>query len=192
MEEKKKVFPRVECWLIHVKGMMELEHYLLETLIRMVIQAGVITRCCGWWVELDGKRILVVVWEHLHKILINDEGGDGGFAVERPGRPKDDQGDALQWWEELTLRVLNATLFLLRNHGLSLSWINIMPHSPYIKSTRDRKRVRNCSRLEETKKTTTCNMWSWTESWTTKEMRWYWESSNIWMGSVGWILMYWC
>ena len=169
---------------------MELEHYLLEILIRMVIQAGVITRCCGSLVELDGKRILVVVWGHLHKILINDEGGDGGFAVERPCRHQDDQGD--QWWEELTLHVLNATLFLLRIHGLSLSWVNIMPHSPYIKSTRDRKRVRNCARLEETKKTTTCNVWPWTESWTRKETRWYWESSNIWMGSVGWMLMYWC
>lgn len=95
MREKKKFFPRVECWLIHVKRMKGLEHYHLKIFVRMVIQAGDITRCGSWWVEFDGKRIFVGVWEHLPQNTSQLYRRWWWLCSGETGKYQDDQGDTL-------------------------------------------------------------------------------------------------
>lgn len=85
---EEKFFPRVECWLIHVKRMKGLEHYHLKIFVRWWFrQETLLDVAVGGW-NLMVKGCCWSLRASSTKILLNYKGGDGDFAVERLANTK--------------------------------------------------------------------------------------------------------
>lgn len=74
MGENRKLFLLLECQLVNVEGMKEIENHHLETITEVCDSDG----SCQWMLRLVGgglmRNILMNYWKTLYTILINYNG----------------------------------------------------------------------------------------------------------------------